>query len=130
MTPHRIADALLYLTGLAIATVGLLNVLPAYGPIPRIGPFPIEWFRPVFFWGCMVFFLLTELRAWLTAPNGPMKPLILLVAALFLTWLCHDFYRLSMLQIRSIFFFTTREMVMALAAAALVFWAAAACRTS
>ena len=45
--------------GLVIALAGLANVLPTYGVLPRIGPFPVEWFRPLFFWLCVIIFIVS-----------------------------------------------------------------------
>ncbi len=53
----RITATSVFVIGLIIALAGLANVLPTYGVLPRIGPFPVEWFRPLFFWLCILVFL-------------------------------------------------------------------------
>ena len=76
----RMTKALLFTIGLAIAFVGLANVMPTYNVLPRIGPFPVEWFRPLFFWLAMLVFLASDAEK--RAEAGRLGPLALSCYAL------------------------------------------------
>lgn len=52
MSPQNLQRPLWLLGGL-LALAGLINVMPAYAFLPRLGPFAIEWFRPAFFTLCV-----------------------------------------------------------------------------
>ncbi len=45
---------LMLLIGGLLGLIGLINLLPGYGSLPRIGPFELEWYRPFFFTLCVL----------------------------------------------------------------------------
>lgn len=129
MTPHssgakRTAGYSVYAIGLIIALSGLANVMPTYDVLPRIGPFPVEWFRPLFYWLSILVFLAADAER--RAGRGRLSPLHLgayAVAAVVVSYVCYDYYRIGQIIANSVIFFGPREMYVALAAAALSLWA-------
>lgn len=120
----RMTKALLFTIGLAIAFVGLANVMPTYNVLPRIGPFPVEWFRPLFFWLAMLVFLASDAEK--RAEAGRLGPLALSCYALAfaaITFVCWDYYRIGQIIANSVMFFGPREMYVSLIAAGLSIWA-------
>lgn len=129
MTPHssgakRTAGYSVYAIGLIIALSGLANVMPTYNVLPRIGPFPVEWFRPLFYWLSILVFLAADAER--RAGRGRLSLLHLgayAVAAVVVSYVCYDYYRIGQIIANSVIFFGPREMYVALAAAALSLWA-------
>jgi TRAP transporter 4TM/12TM fusion protein len=120
----KAVDGLIFLFGLAVALIGLGNVMPTYGVLPRIGPFSVEWYRPVFFWACVMLVVLGELRAWLQERYlGILPPAFLVLVAALTTWFCLDYYLLGLVLADSILFFTAREALIATGMAMVVLWA-------
>ncbi|MEM7289444.1 MAG: TRAP transporter fused permease subunit [Pseudomonadota bacterium] len=120
MNNLAIASTFTFLIGLAIALIGLANVLPTYGILPRIGPFPVEWFRPVFFWLCILAFLAGfakrqfELETWRW-----FHFLAGFVIFLVVSYVCYDYWIVGMEIADSVVFFGPRETVLATLAALL-----------
>ncbi|MGP6089921.1 TRAP transporter permease [Antarctobacter jejuensis] len=129
MPPHstgaaRIAGYTVYAIGLIIALSGLANVMPTYDVLPRIGPFAVEWFRPLFYWLSILVFLAGDAER--RADRGRLSPLHLAAyaaAAVVVSYVCYDYYRIGQIIANSVLFFGPREMYVALAAAALSLWA-------
>ncbi|MEM6824936.1 MAG: TRAP transporter fused permease subunit [Pseudomonadota bacterium] len=120
----RISAYSVYLIGLIIACLGLANVLPTYGVLPRIGPFPVEWFRPVFYWLCILVFLAADANKRLSGKGLSVPHLVsYVVAAIAITFVCWDYYAIGQVIANSVMFFGPREMYVALAAAGLSLWA-------
>ena len=120
----RVAEYSAYAIGLTIALAGLANVLPTYGVLPRIGPFPVEWFRPLFFWLSILVFLAGDASR--RADRGTLTALHLTayaVAFAAVTYVCFDYWRIGQIIANSVMFFGPREMWVALVAAALSIWA-------
>lgn len=110
--------------GLIIALAGLANVMPTYNVLPRIGPFPVEWFRPLFYWLSILVFLAGDAER--RAGQGRLSILHIAayaVAIAAITYVCYDYYRIGQIIANSVMFFGPREMYVALAAAALSIWA-------
>ena len=96
--------------GLVIALAGLANVLPTYGILPRVGPFPLDWFRPLFYWLCFLSFLLWDAHR--LARDGGLTVFHLpgyALALALMSWVSWDYYQVSMILKDSFMFFTTRE---------------------
>lgn len=104
-----------YLFGLLVTVAGLLNVLPTYDLLPRIGPFELSWFRPFIYWACMCAVLLGLQVAQNTRTNGCIN----ITLAIILTIICFDSYRVGVLLEESVFFFGQSEFVISLAALSL-----------
>ncbi|MEM9707236.1 MAG: TRAP transporter fused permease subunit [Pseudomonadota bacterium] len=122
--PSRLAGYSVFAIGLSIALAGLANVLPTYGVLPRIGPFPVEWFRPLFFWLSILVFLAGDWEK--RAKDERLNAFHLLayaVAFAAITYVCWDYYRIGQIIANSVMFFGPREMYVALAAAGLSLWA-------
>ena len=120
----RIAGYSVFVIGLTIALAGLANVLPTYGVLPRIGPFPVEWFRPLFFWLAILVFLASDGENRLR--DGRLSTLHIAayaVAAAAITYVCWDYYRIGQIIANSVMFFGPREMYVSLIAAGLSLWA-------
>lgn len=116
----RVTQTLLFTIGVAIAFVGLANVMPTYNVLPRIGPFPVEWFRPLFFCLAMLVFLASDAEK--RAEAGRLGPLALGIYALAfaaITFVCWDYYRIGQIIFNSVMFFGPREMYVSLVAAGL-----------
>ncbi|MEB3419273.1 TRAP transporter permease [Salipiger marinus] len=96
--------------GLVIALAGLANVLPTYGILPRVGPFPLDWFRPLFYWLCFLSFLLWDAHR--LARDGRLTVFHLpgyALALALMSWVSWDYYQVSMILKDSFMFFTARE---------------------
>lgn len=104
-----------YLFGLLVALAGLLNVLPTYDLLPRIGPFELSWFRPFIYWACMCAVLLGLQVAKNTRTNGCIN----VTLAIILTIICFDSHRVGVILEDSVFFFGQSEFVISLAALSL-----------
>lgn len=120
----RIAGYSVYIIGLVIAIAGLANVLPTYNVLPRIGPFPVEWFRPLFYWLSILVFLAGDAER--RARAGKLSVLHLaayVVATVAISYVCYDFWRVGQIIQNSVMFFGEREMWLALVAAAISIWA-------
>ena len=104
-----------FVIGLVIALLGLLNVMPTYDVLPRIGPFELSWFRPFFYWLCVLGVLA---MIWTEAPSR-LNSIAALVCVIVATYACWDSYRIGLILENSVFFFSPREMWISLAALAL-----------
>ena len=120
---RRIANAVSLVAGLAVAIIGLVNVMPAYPGLPRLGPFPVEWFRPLFFWLSTLAAsaaLLAQGRsgripAWLDAA-------LLALAVAAMGYACWDYWQIGLVLKSSVMFFSQREAwISTLAAAAALY---------
>ena len=109
MTVMRILVSCL---GLIIALLGLTNVMPTYGVLPRIGPYELSWFRPFFYWLCVLSVTATMLKA----KPSPVNWLLNVVCVAVATYACWDSYRIGIILEDSVFFFSQREMWIAVAA--------------
>ncbi|WP_432695704.1 TRAP transporter permease [Marinobacterium sp. YM272] len=107
-----------FLVGLVIALIGLGNVLPTFDVLPRIGPFPIEWYRPLFFWLCIMAFLAHRL----VKQHRPLDLVVFAITAGLAAYICWDSYRIGQVLINDIFFFGPREGIIATIAAALTIY--------
>ncbi|GGO86557.1 hypothetical protein GCM10011348_37650 [Marinobacterium nitratireducens] len=104
-----------FLVGLVIALIGLGNVLPTFDVLPRIGPFAIEWYRPLFFLLCVLAFLSHRL----IKHHRPLDLLLFAVVALATAFVCWDSYHIGQVLVNEIYFFGPREGIIAAFAAAL-----------
>jgi len=123
-TASRIAGYSVFAIGLAIALAGLANVMPTYNVLPRIGPFPVEWFRPLFYWLSILVFLAGDADR--RAKVGKLNVLHIaayVVALVAITYVCWDYYRIGQIIANSVMFFGPREMYISLLAAAISLWA-------
>lgn len=117
---QRIASVVSLVAGLAVAVVGLLNVMPAYSGLPRLGPFPTEWFRPLFF-----FLSSLAAAAALVGQHGPVSlprrldSVLLALAVAALGYACWDYWRIGLVLKDSVMFFSAREAWIATLAAAI-----------
>lgn len=122
----RIAGYSVFVIGLAIALAGLANVMPTYNVLPRIGPFAVEWFRPLFYWLSILVFLAGDADR--RAKLGRLHALHLVaygVALIAISYVCYDYYRIGQIIANSVMFFGPREMWVALVAAGISLWACA-----
>ncbi|WP_235829924.1 TRAP transporter permease [Frigidibacter oleivorans] len=120
----RMARRAVYVVGLVIALIGLANVMPTYNVLPRIGPFAVEWFRPLFYWLAILVFLGVDAER--RARENGLKTVHLVayaIAAVAIGYVCYDFWRVGMVIQNSVMFFGQREMVLALLAAGISIWA-------
>ncbi|WP_419907254.1 TRAP transporter permease [Hoeflea sp.] len=111
-------------TGLLIALIGLANVLPTYDILPRIGPFPVEWYRPLFYWLCILSFILFDAAQ--RAHNNRLNILhwaAYAVGFATISYVCRDYWVIGRILSDSIMFFGPREALLATLAAALSIWA-------
>ena len=106
------------ITGLAIALAGLANVLPTFDVLPRLGPFPVEWYRPLFFWLC----ILAILSRQLIKTQHPVRLLINLSLVVATGYICWDSYQIGQILADDIYFFGTREGWIATLATAMTAW--------
>ena len=89
----RFTAASVFATGLIISLAGLANVLLTYGVLSRIGPFPVEWFRSLFFWLCILVFLTGDAHKRARAGRlGAVHFLAYAIAAVAITYVCWDYY--------------------------------------
>ncbi|MEM8702833.1 MAG: TRAP transporter large permease subunit, partial [Pseudomonadota bacterium] len=120
----RIAGYSVFTIGLAIALAGLANVLPTYNVLPRIGPFPVEWFRPLFYWLSILVFLAGDAERRAQAGHiGIVHFVAYTVAFAAISYVCWDYYRIGQIIANSVMFFGPREMYVSLVAAAISLWA-------
>lgn len=129
MTASRVSaarwafDAALVGAGLFIALIGMANVLPSYGVLPRIGPFPVEWFRPLFFFACIAGVVIAHLGRRCRDGRAGVPEFLFYAALLVATaWVSYEYFVLGRIMADSVVFFTTREAVIATAAAAVALW--------
>jgi TRAP transporter 4TM/12TM fusion protein len=123
-TASRIAGYSVFAIGLAIALAGLANVMPTYNVLPRIGPFPVEWFRPLFYWLSILVFLAGDAdRRAKIRTLGVLHIAAYAVAMVVITYVCWDYYRIGQIIANSVMFFGPREMYISLLAAAISLWA-------
>ena len=121
---QKALGTLLFLFGLFVALSGMANVFPAWGPMPRIGPFALEWYRPLFFWACVMIVILARAQEWTQDRRwGPLPPLGYLVLTGALTWFCYDYFVISEVMADAILFFERREALIATFMAMIVLWA-------
>lgn len=121
---RRAFDAALMLVGLFIALIGMANVLPNYGFLPRIGPFPVEWFRPLFFFACIVGVVVAHLGSRRRQGLGRVAQSVFYVALVAAAaWVSYEYFVLGRIMADSVVFFTTREALIATLAAAIALWA-------
>lgn len=117
---RSVLEIVALLMGLFVTVIGLLNVLPSYGFLPRVGPFPVAWFRPLFYGASIVTAVLVYLNgrhssgklSWPEAVGW-----VLVTAAAI--WICWDYYTVYKILTESVMFFTAREAWMATAMAAI-----------
>lgn len=107
-----------YGLGLLIALMGLSNVMPTYGVLPRIGPYELAWFRPAIYWFCVLSVLAVIYVNRPTRLNAVVS-LICAVVAAYASW---DNYRVGLILENSVFFFSQREMWIAIAALVLALY--------
>ena len=112
----RTAPAIGYVFGLILAVVGLLNVLPAFGGLPRVGPFPAAQIHPALLG---LGFVVSFAAVWTAAPNRKLPaPAVALVdavlagAALYTLW--RYFVDVSILENEGLFFFEASHAWIAL----------------
>ncbi|MEM6637374.1 MAG: hypothetical protein AAF667_15945 [Pseudomonadota bacterium] len=120
----RIAGFSAFTIGLVIALMGLANVLPTYNVLPRIGPFPVEWFRPLFFWLSILVFFAGDAEK--RAVAGKLKVIHLMAYAVgfaAISYACWDYYSIGQIIANSVMFFGPRELYISLVAAAISIWA-------
>lgn len=104
--------------GLLIALLGLVNVMPTYDILPRIGPFGLAWFRPFFYWLCMMGVLCV---IWVQVPSK-LNKIITAICVLVASYACWDSYQIGLILEDSVFFFSYREMWVSLAALAIALY--------
>lgn len=109
------------LFGFFVALIGLANVMPTYGFLPRVGPFELSWFRPLLYWLCMLSVLCMTIAR---APQRTRTLLTSLVAFGILSFACWDNYRLGLILEDSIVFFGAREFWITLAVVAIALFIA------
>ncbi|PQO24067.1 TRAP transporter permease DctM/Q [Rhodobacteraceae bacterium WD3A24] len=113
-----------FLFGLFIAVIGVINVMPSWGILPRLGPFPVEWYRPLFFFASMGAIILVQAQKWAEQPAwGPLPPLFHAALFALTAWFCWDYFIVSRIMADSILFFTEREAWIATAMTVIVLWA-------
>jgi len=120
----RIAGYSVFVIGLAIALAGLANVIPTYNVLPRIGPFPVEWFRPLFYWLSILVFLAGDAERRIKQGRlGIVHLVTYAIAVVAISYVCWDYYRIGQIIANSVMFFGPREMWISLVAAVLSLWA-------
>jgi len=111
--------ALIQVLGIAVALYGLANVMPAIGDF-RLGPFPMDWFRPSFFALCMLVVGLS-----VDEQKGGVNGITWLISGLgmvALLWACWSYYQVSVEIDDAMFLFGLQESVTALLASAAVIY--------
>lgn len=117
-------DTVAFVGGLLVTLIGLANVMPSYGFLPRLGPFGVEWFRPVFYWLSMLT-VISTLLVWSSKKQNQAKWLFRLDVCLFalcaglLTYFCYDYYEVGLVLQNSVMFFSAREAMIATFVAAI-----------
>ncbi|MEP3046601.1 MAG: TRAP transporter fused permease subunit [Roseibium sp.] len=104
--------------GLLIALLGLSNVMPTYGILPRIGPYELSMFRPGFYWLCVLVALSAIYHQKPTRLNAALGFIGVVIA----TYACWDSYKVGIVLENSVFFFSEREMWISLAALVLALY--------
>lgn len=104
--------------GLLVALMGLSNVMPTYDVLPRIGPYELAWFRPFFYWLCV---LSVTAAIFIDRPSR-LNALAAAVCIAIATYACWDNYQVGMILENSVFFFSAREMWISLAALAVALY--------
>lgn len=100
--------------GLAIALLGLGNVMPTFGVLPRIGPFELEWFRPFFYWLCFLSFLIWDATRQSQAGRLSVLHIAGYVIALgLMSYVCYDYFIVSRIIADSFMFFEPQHMWLA-----------------
>ncbi|WP_018687414.1 TRAP transporter permease [Ahrensia kielensis] len=107
-----------YAIGLLITLVGLVNVMPTYDVLPRIGPFELAWYRPFLYWLC-VMGVLTVI--WMNRPSK-FNSIMTVICVALTSYACWDSYRIGLILEDSVFFFSNREMWISLAALAVTLY--------
>jgi TRAP transporter 4TM/12TM fusion protein len=117
MFANRLQVAL-WIVGGVLALTGLINVLPTYGFLPRLGPFELEWFRPFFFTLCVITGILYQWRAQALTGGVPTKVRVVFDLVLVaLTLYCSvRYFQVARVMELSIVFFTTWDGITALMA--------------
>ena len=107
-----------FILGLTIALLGLSNVIPTYGVLPRIGPYELSMFRPGFYWLCVMVVLVAIYR------QSPTKLNVILgiVGALIASYACYDNYKIALILENSVYFFGPRDMWIAVASLVLAIY--------
>ncbi|MFG1495516.1 TRAP transporter fused permease subunit [Saccharospirillum sp. HFRX-1] len=120
MTDPRLRRLILVLGGL-LALAGLINVMPGYDFVPRLGPFAVEWFRPAFFSFCVAIAVVYGWRARLAAgQNIGTGRLLLDLALIVVTLYCSlRYFVVAREMMFSIVFFDGWDTSVALAAVAI-----------
>lgn len=120
MTDQRLRQLILVLGGI-LALAGLINVMPGYSFVPRLGPFAIEWFRPAFFSVCVAIAVLYGWRDRLATGQSIGKGRLLLDLALIVVTLYCSFryFVVAHEMMFSIVFFDAWDASVALAAVAI-----------
>lgn len=105
-----------YVFGLILAVVGLLNVLPAFGGLPRIGPFPAAQIHPVLL---ALGFVISMAAIWINAPRWKLPAALIVIidvllisAALYTLW--RYFVDVSILENEGLFLFESSHAWIAL----------------
>ncbi|MEM9231643.1 MAG: TRAP transporter fused permease subunit [Pseudomonadota bacterium] len=120
----RIAGFSVFAVGLVIALMGLANVMPTYNILPRIGPFPVEWFRPLFYWlSILVFFAGDAEKKAIAGKLNALHLIAYAVGFVAITYVCWDYYTIGQIIANSVMFFGPRELYLSLVAAAISIWA-------
>lgn len=103
--------------GCLLGVIGLVNILPGYGNLPRLGPFALEWYRPFFFTLCVLVSIAYGWKQLL----GQKKPItwsrIGVDAAMILVTLfaAYESYRIGEIMVTSFIFFNLTNALTALA---------------
>lgn len=114
---NRLQKALWIVGGL-LALAGLINVLPSYGILPRLGPFKIEWFRPFFFTLCVIIAIMYQWREGVLTGRIPSTLRVAFdISLVALTLYCSvRYFQVARVMELSIVFFTTWDGITALMA--------------
>ena len=114
--PAGAARAIGYVFGLILAVIGLLNVLPAFGGLPRVGPFPAAQIHPALLG---LGFVVSFAAVWAGAPKRRLPaPVVMLIdavlagAALYTLW--RYFVDVSILENEGLFLFENSHAWIAL----------------
>ncbi len=115
----KIAQVVLLLLGFAMALAGLGNSMPAFGPLPRIGPFETEPYRALLFASGVIVCVLTAPMSGLIRRRRPaLAPLGWLIDALIVAVALYALYRYFVIVKEveeGLFFFETPHAWIALA---------------
>ena len=92
--------------------------------LTRIGPFPVEWVRPLFYWLAILVFLAGDANR--RSKAGTLSILHLGphgIALVAVTYVCWDDWRIGQIIANSVMFFGPRKMYVSLLSAAVSLWA-------